>query len=590
MANETCIRDPIHNYINLTEVEAKLVKHPLFQRLRFITQNGSAYYTYPSNRNCRFLHSLGCMKIGGDIFLTSTENLNDSDVNAYLLESFDMIKDICTSSLTTHIDHVVKLFVVRKDKTFIKYGLDLWINHGQVEEALESDYIKIKFARAVLFQSLRLACVLHDIGHFPFSHVLEMAFGKYIDYLDVKSAETNEIFRSLKQNLENVEKQIHENIGLKILDTVIPSTENEFHKLCRNIARIILTEKQDAYTKIISPLHNIVSGEIDADRLDYCLRDPQSSGLELGAFDLERLINSFLLAKSEDSYFILPSVQALSAIESFYHQRFLTYKYLIYHHSKVRMDKIIEEITLLLIDLNFKTSENDVINNIRALLRNNNFDFLWKEFHGKKYYYCNENWYCSLLQNIYLIIQDKHVTDELYKDIFDKLKVLLETFLFRKTENVFSVFKRYDHFYDFFCQIMQNISNSKYDLFQREMRGVVLDSFANKRIEELTRDIYNNHNTICLFAKTLPKVIELDDSDSYSKLKIIQVFSGTKRLVPVSILSPYLQGLLYSSQLEQFFHIFLVKESVKEGRENLEGIKKQIIDFFSARYREVYSK
>lgn len=84
MSNKTTIRDPIHNYIYLTYVEENVVEHSLFQRLRFISQNGSAYYTYPSNRHCRFLHSLGVMKLGGDIFLNSTEDINDPDVKEYL--------------------------------------------------------------------------------------------------------------------------------------------------------------------------------------------------------------------------------------------------------------------------------------------------------------------------------------------------------------------------------------------------------------------------------------------------------------------------------------------------------------------------
>lgn len=437
MANEICIRDPIHNYIDLTEVEKDLVKHKLFQRLRFISQNGTAYFTYPSNKNCRFLHSLGCMKIGGDIFLNATENLTDDTVGEFLDRCFQMLKDISNHQLNADFNNIVKLFIRRKDKTFTKFNLDLLINETDIESHINSNkMVQRKFSKAIIFQSVRLACVLHDIGHFPFSHVLEKAFGKYIASLDPESAETNEVKKNFTDKLENIaeKSQLHERIGIAILDCYIPTDNNDFHKLCRSIARMILNEKPPSqFHDLILTLHGIISSEIDADRIDYTLRDPRSSGLELGAFDLERLINNYQLIKLSDGFKFLPTVQALSSIESFYHQRFLVYKYLIYHHSKVRMDEIIQEITIILINYYLSSNTDKVTNLIKHFLNANNYNFLWKECNSDKYYYCNENWYFAIIQNLHIELCKLRDLNKSEVNELQKIKLLIETFLFRLT-------------------------------------------------------------------------------------------------------------------------------------------------------------
>ncbi|QNU67028.1 HD domain-containing protein [Ruminiclostridium herbifermentans] len=589
MANEKCIRDPIHNYIYLTDVEFKLIKHPLFQRLRFITQNGAAYYTYPSNRNCRFLHSLGCMKLGGDIFLYSTENLSDNDVKEYLKQSYKMLENIATDNLTTPISDITKEFISTKDKTFDKYGLSLWINKSSIENEMKKEVFQMQFARAVLFQSVRLACILHDIGHFPFSHAVERAFSQYLDYLNPRVKESDDIYIKYNSKVKYVEKQIHERIGLGILQEIIPSNEKDFHKLCRHLARIILIGSHTEYNNIVHPLHTIISSELDSDRLDYSLRDPRSSGLELGAFDIERLISNFTIVREGEKFEILPKVNALSSIESFYHQRFLTYKYLIYHHSKARMDEIVKEITVLLVEIHNSKDYN--YDSIKKVLEDYNFNYLWEKCDTREYYYCNENWYFTILQGIYIIIQSNNIDDKT-----TKLKVLIETFIFRKTENIYSFFKRYDTYFNFMERMyikINQLKNIEFDDFEKKMRGVINDSINNNALKELNDKLYKEDNVICLITKTDPKVIKFLKNQQHpptSELNVVQhEKNGEKKKVPITVFSPYLQSMGYASEKEQFFNVFIIKEDIKADIEKglLEKIKEEFINFFVCKYKEV---
>lgn len=64
---ERFIRDPIHDYIPITQMERMIIDTKYVQRLRYIHQNGISYYVYPGLQHSRFEHSLGTMYIAGEM-------------------------------------------------------------------------------------------------------------------------------------------------------------------------------------------------------------------------------------------------------------------------------------------------------------------------------------------------------------------------------------------------------------------------------------------------------------------------------------------------------------------------------------------
>jgi HD superfamily phosphohydrolase len=110
------IRDPVYGFIGLNELEMDIVNHSVFQRLRRIQQLGFTEMVYPSAKHNRFEHSLGVMHLSTRLY-----------------------------------DEIVK-----KNSHILKetIGLD--------EDELNRDR-----------ELIRLAALLHDIGHTPFSHVGE---------------------------------------------------------------------------------------------------------------------------------------------------------------------------------------------------------------------------------------------------------------------------------------------------------------------------------------------------------------------------------------------------------------------------------
>src|SRR5712692_126450 len=63
------VRDLVHGFVYLTDLEVKVVNHPLFQRLRHVRQNDVAAHVYPSLNTSRFEHSLGCAHVSGKMAL-----------------------------------------------------------------------------------------------------------------------------------------------------------------------------------------------------------------------------------------------------------------------------------------------------------------------------------------------------------------------------------------------------------------------------------------------------------------------------------------------------------------------------------------
>lgn len=118
---------------------------------------------------------------------------------------------------------------------------------------------------------LRLAGLLHDIGHGPFSHVSEQIIEKHID--------KNILYGYKAQNVQELMSilliEINEEIK-KILSA------DEIDKVKA------LLQKQERRTLD----KDIISGPIDADKFDYLLRDSYFAGVKYGTYDLDKVIES----------------------------------------------------------------------------------------------------------------------------------------------------------------------------------------------------------------------------------------------------------------------------------------------------------
>ena len=166
------------------------------------------------------------------------------------------------------------------------------------------------------------AALLHDIGHGMFSHSFETAMDFFFD----RNPDQAAIRPRLKDAVD------HEKISPKIVvqSSIAASLckigGEDFPQL---VADMILKVRDGCvYTSIIS-------GQLDADRLDYAKRDPYFAGVSSGNIDLDWLIRNLKVGKSKTGEFLYVDSKAYVSLEQFTVTLFQLYP-TIYLHKRTR--------------------------------------------------------------------------------------------------------------------------------------------------------------------------------------------------------------------------------------------------------------
>ena len=327
------IRGNVHGSIDITELEDKVLTHSYFQRLRRIKQLAFLHYVFPGATHTRFEHSLGVMHLAG---LAWNKVKQNQERLYHSLSRYGDFSQIEANHMKTESESHGSL-----SPTFAVIG-----------QVFNSDYI---------LQTFRLAALLHDIGHPPFSHSGERFLANYteviesnpelpeylVDYLksakDPSKAVRHEIYSALliHELLEDTYKK-HPNLIIKvnprdvvsiIIHNIDPSPESPLithraHELCREL----------------------ISGELDIDRMDYLIRDSRECGVVYGVFDVHRILDSLCLYHDEhdNRLHVAINYSGLPAFEDYLRARYSMYLQLYFHKSSVAAEAMIAEIMNML--------------------------------------------------------------------------------------------------------------------------------------------------------------------------------------------------------------------------------------------------
>jgi uncharacterized protein len=148
--------------------------------------------------------------------------------------------------------------------------------------------------------AVRVAALLHDVGHGAFSHVIESILGFH-----------HEDF--------SIEAVLSEETGIGRL------LKGYSAELATNIAAILHGDFRPR------ALAQLVSSQLDVDRMDYLLRDSLMSGAKYGIFDLEWIIKSIEIDEAEDRLFV--SATGIYAVEDYLQARYYMFRQVYFHRT-----------------------------------------------------------------------------------------------------------------------------------------------------------------------------------------------------------------------------------------------------------------
>lgn len=267
------ILDNVHGFIPYTEAEKKIMHTQLFKRLQSIKQLSVVNWVFPGSEHTRYIHSLGVMHIA--------------------------------------------------DKMAISLGLD-------------DDKRRI----------LRLAGLLHDIGHYPLSHVCEAPYRKPMTLEELPD-------REFCKNINETMRDKIDSFSIEPKTTLMSKSIGLHHEaigaliVCNNdeIRRIIIEECGDYAPEIIADiiignverpqvdplLVQIIHSELDADGIDYLMRDATFSGTSFGSCEIDQLIRCLDVGECNGKKILCIKPKGIAAADQYLTNKFFSYSQVVFN-------------------------------------------------------------------------------------------------------------------------------------------------------------------------------------------------------------------------------------------------------------------
>ncbi len=240
------VRDSLYDLIPLGPRELKLINTPAFLRLQQVKQLGFVYRIWPGATHTRYEHSLGCYHL-----------------------------------------------MVRALRALLMRGSDGGL------DGVATDSV----------QALIVAALLHDVGHYPFSHTIE-DLGFLIAH--------------------------HEHVGREIIEhsEIATILERDYHLSPSRVADIIDPPVDRALSPDDRLLNRLLSGALDVDKLDYLPRDARGCNVPYGGVDVARLLSALRIHGDVDGQRgLVITHKGISPVHSLLHARQEMFDNIYWHHT-----------------------------------------------------------------------------------------------------------------------------------------------------------------------------------------------------------------------------------------------------------------
>ena len=283
-------RDPVHGFIEPFPHEKEIIDTAEFQRLRRISQLGLTYYVYHGAEHSRFGHSIGVMHLAGEAAQRVLQNSKD-----LMCEEFN------------------------------------WSDNDFEEESRR------------IFVLARVAGLVHDVGHPPFSHAGQAR-------LFLPEVKHEEYSQAVVLNTE---------VGY-IIDNMLKEFDISKEKVVEVLRK----------TYRIGFLGELIDSFWDVDKMDYLLRDSHYCGVGYGTYDLSRIVRSLALCSDEAGSMRLAIEEGgLHCLEGLVLARYFMFLQVYFHEVRRAYDLVLEELIAELLKERYDTATYPAPADIQDYLR-----------------------------------------------------------------------------------------------------------------------------------------------------------------------------------------------------------------------------
>lgn len=293
------VHDNVHGLICLTHEEMAVIDHPLFQRLRNIHQTGLVRYIWPTAVHRRFEHSIGTLHMAHR-----------------MLEGLEHGSEADASKLASFYD--------------VEPGQA--VRYHTLEPNVHRELTRI----------VRLTALVHDLGHGPLSHVFD-GFAPSLELVrDLLKDERLAVLQPFEPALlESKNGRLHHESGSCILFATIWNELGGEPWIVQAVASALLGKPlgMQIHPDLIPWMpfvrDIVASAPIDADRMDYLLRDSRAHGVSYGLYEADRILKSVLCVRANGGYRLGWRLSAIRSIEAFVTSRFNLFAQ-VYTHKTLR--------------------------------------------------------------------------------------------------------------------------------------------------------------------------------------------------------------------------------------------------------------